>query len=392
MFIAMYGCHHWSYGESDFRCENDSAGGLAAAAFFILFILLSALIMLNLVIGSICSSMSEAQEAYEMEDNRDKDVKKLVAQTLLRGRDFNMPGISEEVIRAWIKEFERMDSATSALALEASIDQDDIDTVLELIGEQGTLKAQSIEQLLIRANHTVPIGLVDMMAFMTALAMDLMSVRIKELSDSTGWVVIASCSGLDWSDPPPDGPPSSSRLTPIDPYCVVVLNGEEVGRTHTLSHTCGNAEWNERLGVPIELLRSKRNTFTIEVNNAGPKGAELLGTFTVAVEGKHLPGLQEPQDYALVPNPRAKSGHVVKNAKIRLSVRCPLPFSVSLSSPASVPRVLAVADRLFLCVTADACAAVLHEGGGEEDHDGAAGGYGLRDGGNERGRCGGGGR
>jgi hypothetical protein len=51
----------WSFGNAhlDLRCENNKGYGLLGALFFVLFILFSALIMLNLVIGSICSSMSD---------------------------------------------------------------------------------------------------------------------------------------------------------------------------------------------------------------------------------------------------------------------------------------------------------------------------------------------
>jgi voltage-gated sodium channel len=279
MFIAMYGCKQWSYGEFDFRCENNEEGGLLAAVFFILFILLSALIMLNLVIGSICSSMSDATESYELEKHRDEDVQRIVRKTVMRGYEYNLPGISKEVIYAWIEAFEKMDSATSALSLEASIHKDDIDVVLELIGEHDTLRPRSIEQLLIRANHTVPIGLVDMIAFVEALANDLMSNRIKQLAEKTGWVVIGSCDGL-LSAGLDDGEHT------LDPYCVVILNGEEVGRTHSLSHSGGHPEWNERIGVPIELLRTTKNTFLIEVLNDHHGADSLLGTVRTATQDR----------------------------------------------------------------------------------------------------------
>jgi hypothetical protein len=253
MFIAMYGCKQWSYGEFDFRCENDEKGGLLAAVFFITFVLLSALIMLNLVIGSICSSMSDAQEAYELEATHITDVQRISIQTAMRGSDYNLPGVAEQVLYAWIDEFEKLDSNTSALALEASLHKDDMDLFLELIGEQGTLRNRSIEELLIRANHTVPLGLLDMMSFMEVLANDLMSKRIKDLAERTGWVVINSCDGL-----PLQG-------AGIDPFCIVLLNGKELGRTHTISHSGDHSEWNERIGVPVDLLTSTTNVFAIEV-------------------------------------------------------------------------------------------------------------------------------
>eukprot|EP01043_Picozoa_sp_COSAG02_P039578 COSAG02_NODE_3136_length_7300_cov_4.065269_5_plen_482_part_00 len=253
MFIAMYGCKQWSYGEFDFRCENNENSGLKAAVFFILFILLSALIMLNLVIGSICSSMSDAQEAYELEAQRLTDIQRISKHTAMRGKDYNLPGVSEAVLFAWIEEFEKLDSNTSALALETSIHKDDMEVFLELIGEERTLRNRSVEELMIRANHTVPIGLLDMMSFVECLAEDLLTAQIKELAERTGWVVINSCDGLPLAD------------DDIDPYCVLILNGEEIGRTHKISHSGDHPEWNERIGVPVGLLTSTTNVFIIEV-------------------------------------------------------------------------------------------------------------------------------
>ena len=79
MYIAMYGCQMWSYGEFDMRCENNKPHGRSAALFCLVFIILSALIMLNLVIGSICSSMSDAQEEFEMDKARRDEIAKVVA-------------------------------------------------------------------------------------------------------------------------------------------------------------------------------------------------------------------------------------------------------------------------------------------------------------------------
>eukprot|EP01045_Picozoa_sp_COSAG04_P020939 COSAG04_NODE_2201_length_4544_cov_29.319685_2_plen_1071_part_01 len=333
MYIAMYGCKKWSYGEFDFRCENNESFGLIAAAFFILFILFSALIMLNLVIGSICSSMSDAQERYEIQASRREDIQKLVGMTVARGKDYNLPGISHDVIGAWLTEFEKLDSASSALALEAAIHKDDLEILLELIGEQKTLKVKTVQQLHIKANHTLPVGLIDSMTFLEALAMDLMSVRIKELSDTTGWIVVKSCDGLKSeaiTERNQSGSVIDRAMNSLDPYCVVVLNGEEVGRTHTLSHTGENPEWNERIGFPMQLLRSTKNTFTFEVMDMDVGRDDLLGTATVFVNGKtNFAEVEKLTDYPLVPDPKAKRKDAVLGASIQMQI---VPPRASLQS------------------------------------------------------------
>eukprot|EP01047_Picozoa_sp_COSAG01_P027939 COSAG01_NODE_1861_length_9039_cov_6.964094_10_plen_728_part_00 len=129
MYIAMYGCKMWSFGQLDVRCENSESYGLLAACFFLSFILFSALIMLNLVIGSICSSMSDAQEAFDVRNERQMQIERVVQKTRLRGRDYGLKGISYQVIDQWVQVFNEMDSASSALALEASVHKDDLHEV-----------------------------------------------------------------------------------------------------------------------------------------------------------------------------------------------------------------------------------------------------------------------
>jgi voltage-gated sodium channel len=197
MYIAMYGCRRWSYGEFDMRCENNNPHGLAAAMYFLVFIILSALIMLNLVIGSICSSMSDAQEAFEMEKARRDEISKVVSQTKAKGKAYGLLGINHAVVEAWMEAFARFDSNTNSLSLEASILQEDLDSVLELIGETGVLSSKSRELIKIRANHTIPIGMIDMMNFIECVAEDLMKQRIRGLATTTGMIVVQSCTGLD---------------------------------------------------------------------------------------------------------------------------------------------------------------------------------------------------
>jgi voltage-gated sodium channel len=225
MYIAMYGCQMWSYGEFDMRCENNKPHGRSAALFFVVFIILSALIMLNLVIGSICSSMSDAQEEFEMDKARRDEIAKVVAATKTKGKAYGLQGINHAVVEAWMGAFSRFDSSTNSLALEASILQEDLDKVLELIGETGVLSSKSRELIKIRANHTIPIGMIDMMNFIECLAEDLMKERIRGLSHTTGMIVVQSCSGLDLNDYSDGGVIDylEDKET-FDPYVKIFLN------------------------------------------------------------------------------------------------------------------------------------------------------------------------
>lgn len=62
MYINMYGCDHpiWGYGE-ECGCTDPVAFGWGSPAFFVSFVLIGTMIVLNLFIGVIMNSMDEAQ-------------------------------------------------------------------------------------------------------------------------------------------------------------------------------------------------------------------------------------------------------------------------------------------------------------------------------------------
>eukprot|EP01047_Picozoa_sp_COSAG01_P030844 COSAG01_NODE_2164_length_8260_cov_6.427031_1_plen_659_part_10 len=276
MFIAMYGCERWSYGEFDMRCENNNPQGLWAAMFFLVFIVLSALIMLNLVIGSICSSMSNAQEAFEMQTARHNDILKVFASTKNRGKAYGLPGINYRVIKAWMDAFSRFDSNTEPLSLEPSIQQADLDDVLEMIGESGVLSTKNRAMIKIRANHTIPIGMIDMMYFIECVSDDLMKKRIRGLASTTGLIVVQGCTGLDLNEFIDD-----LDKKKFDPYVKVYMNDHYLGQTNTLSHTGPDPEWNERVTYELEHCVEGENDFKVEVWDDTPGDEDdLIGLVT----------------------------------------------------------------------------------------------------------------
>lgn len=62
MYLSMYGCKKYYIGNDPdlHKCENDQAYGFYSTAYWISYIMLSSFVMLNLVIGVVCSAMSEA--------------------------------------------------------------------------------------------------------------------------------------------------------------------------------------------------------------------------------------------------------------------------------------------------------------------------------------------
>ncbi len=88
MYIQMYGCDGYGYGGMEHLCTNPQAYPLFGAAFFVTFVLIGTMIVLNLFVGVIMTGMEEAQReqdmARELEDRPADiygDIKNLVQQT-----------------------------------------------------------------------------------------------------------------------------------------------------------------------------------------------------------------------------------------------------------------------------------------------------------------------
>lgn len=71
MYINMYGCDHaiWGYGPEN-GCTNPSGFGFGAAFYFVSFVLIGTMIVLNLFIGVIMNSMDEAKRDAREEGER----------------------------------------------------------------------------------------------------------------------------------------------------------------------------------------------------------------------------------------------------------------------------------------------------------------------------------
>ncbi len=81
MYINMYGCAEYGYDADSIRqCTNSQPAPLLGAFFFVSFVLIGTMIILNLFIGVIMSGMEEAQaEAAEMDRQEHPDEAATVA-------------------------------------------------------------------------------------------------------------------------------------------------------------------------------------------------------------------------------------------------------------------------------------------------------------------------
>ena len=70
MYINMYGCDQYGYDNLKDLCKNPNSSPLGAALFFVSFVLLGSMIILNLFIGVILTSMEEAKQSISNKINR----------------------------------------------------------------------------------------------------------------------------------------------------------------------------------------------------------------------------------------------------------------------------------------------------------------------------------
>ena len=69
MYINMYGCENYGYDGNMGLCTNSSASPVGAAIFFVSFVLLGTMIILNLFIGVIMNGMDEAKTELSILEN-----------------------------------------------------------------------------------------------------------------------------------------------------------------------------------------------------------------------------------------------------------------------------------------------------------------------------------
>jgi len=67
MYIAMYGCDNYGYGGIEQLCTQPQSYPVFGALLFVTFMLLGAMVILNLFIGVIMGGMDEAKKETELE-------------------------------------------------------------------------------------------------------------------------------------------------------------------------------------------------------------------------------------------------------------------------------------------------------------------------------------
>lgn len=84
MYIQMYGCANYGYGGNEALCTASNAMPVFGSLFFVSFVLIGTMVILNLFVGVIMNGMAEAQKESEEE----------LLRTLRGGGD---PGLHDEL-------------------------------------------------------------------------------------------------------------------------------------------------------------------------------------------------------------------------------------------------------------------------------------------------------
>ena len=75
MYINMYGCNNYGYDGNEVLCTNPSGSPIGAALFFVSFVLMGTMIVLNLFIGVIMNGMDEMKAETELKARAERKNK-----------------------------------------------------------------------------------------------------------------------------------------------------------------------------------------------------------------------------------------------------------------------------------------------------------------------------
>ena len=77
LYIQMYGCRNYGYSSFGHLCSDPSEMPVTALIFFLSFIIINGLVIINLVIGIIIDNMNETRQRMQKEDDLEKTVKNI---------------------------------------------------------------------------------------------------------------------------------------------------------------------------------------------------------------------------------------------------------------------------------------------------------------------------
>ncbi|MCH1429504.1 MAG: ion transporter [Chlamydiales bacterium] len=106
MYTQMYGCNVYGYENFMDSCVSPSAHPIGGAIFFVSFVMMGSMIILNLFIGVIMQSMNEAQAEKDQEENELLDHDSLEVKQKLRAIGLEIDNIQVSIENLYRKKKE----------------------------------------------------------------------------------------------------------------------------------------------------------------------------------------------------------------------------------------------------------------------------------------------
>ena len=169
----MLGCDVYGYNDFPSKCTSPNPRGWISATYFLIFITISALVLLTLFVGVVSTSMDEAQE----KQNREKDVEQRIATTQKE------LSISEEDVKTYRNAFNVLDLDGSG-----TIEMDELKFCLKSVGKDVTEEGLFATIELITGDTTKDCDLAHFMKFMFLQRQEIMEndeSNIEKKSDAT---------------------------------------------------------------------------------------------------------------------------------------------------------------------------------------------------------------
>ena len=151
MYTNMLGCDIYGYSDFPSKCISPKPRGWIAATYFLIFITISALVLLTLFVGVVSTSMDEAQE----KQNRENVVEQRIIEVQ---KEIN---ISDEDIKIYRNAFDVLDLDGSG-----TIEMDELKLCLKSVGKDVTEEGLFATVELITGDTTKDFDLAHFVKFM----------------------------------------------------------------------------------------------------------------------------------------------------------------------------------------------------------------------------------
>ena len=156
MYINMYGCDKYGYRASAdiprAACTKPHAHGYVATAFFMVFVVIGAMVMLNLFIGVITTSMEESARELQREEKVQDNVERLQ----------DSKGVTDDTIRLYREVFKLLDTDGNK-----SVDLSELRLGLNCAGRFPTIPQLRKMMAVVDSNDTNEIDFAEFCEFLS---------------------------------------------------------------------------------------------------------------------------------------------------------------------------------------------------------------------------------